>query len=358
MSNIFLDIDHNKILFHYMNAPLLGLEYRPKIITIALNCHGSEYNLPNYELQKRLQTQMEYDDETIETIADNVRVLSLVGENGSVAMGDRASCAEKQDIESYLEIASRYFYPEGETSTTPTYEILQHLAEEYKSVYETTVMREYEMVEDINDLSDFEHIIRSLNYGESLQLVGSSYDKHYNFSDTSKEFKLFGLHLVNIRNYPEFETEISIVPILDERKNYRANLLNEEKKQKMLGFADESIREKVEQLLNKILIEKDVFLSEIITLFHLLGFDVINIIDLSCRSNWFGEKVDGRINSREINARDRENAKRHNRAFGKPVTKRKKTIKNKKKKQKQRQITKRRRKIGGTGGSPLPPPRP
>jgi hypothetical protein len=317
------------------------LEYRPKIITIALNCHGSEYNLPNYELKNRLKTQMELDDETIQTIADNVRVLSLVGENGSVAMGDRASCVEKQDIESYLEIASRYFHPEGETSTTPTYEILQNLAEEYKSVYETTVMREYEMVEDHNDLRDFERIIRSLNYGETLQLVGSSYDKHYNFSDKSREFKLFGLHLVNIRNYSEVETEISIVPILDGSENYRVNLLNGEKKQKMLDFADETNRDKAEQLLNKILIEKDVFLSEIITLFHLLGFDVINIIDLSCRSNWFGEEVDGRINSREINVRDRENAERHNRAFGKPVTKRKKTEKNKKKKQKQ--ITKRRK---------------
>jgi hypothetical protein len=311
-----------------------GLEYRPKIITIALNCHGSEYNLPNYELKNRLQTQMKLDDETIQTITDNVRILSLVGENGSVAMGDRASCAEKQDIESYLEIASRHFCPEGETSTTPTYEILQHLAEEYISVYRETVMREYEMEEDINELSDFERIIRSLNYGDSLQLIGSTYDKHYNFSDTRREFKLFGLHLVNIRNYPEFETEISIVPILDERKNYRANLLNGEKKQKMLGLADESNRDKTEQLLNKILIEKDVFLSEIITLFHLLGFDVINVIDLSCRSNWFGEEVHGRINSKEINVRDRENATRHNHAFGKTVTKRKKTIKNKKKKPK------------------------
>lgn len=312
-----------------------GLEYRPKIITIALNCHGSEYNSSEYELQKRLQTQMELDDETIQTIADNVRILSLVGENGSVAMGDRASCAKKQDIESYLEIASRYFYPEGETSTTPTYEILQNLAEEYISVYETTVMREYEMVEDDNDLRDFERIIRSLNYGESLQLIGSSYDKHYNFSDTSREFKLFGLHLVNIRNYPEFETEISILPILDERKNYRVNLLNEEKKQKMLGFAEEPKRDKVKQLLHKILIEKDVFLSEIITLFHLLGFDVINVIDLSCRSNWFGEEVDGRINSREINARDRANATRHNHAFGKKrKTNKRKTNKRKTKKRK------------------------
>ena len=100
-------------------------------------------------------------------------------------------------------------------------------------------------------------------------------------------------------------------------------------------------------MLNKILIEKDVFLSEIITLFHLLGFDVINIIDLSCRSNWFGEKVEGRINSREINVRDRENAERHNHAFGKTVTKRKKTEKNKKKnkkkKQRRRRSTKRQR---------------
>jgi len=325
-------------------------ENAPKIITIALNCHGSEYNLSDYEFKKRLQTQMELDAETIQTVVDNVRVLSLVGENGSVAMGDRASCTEKQDIESYLEIASRHFYPEGEISTTPTYELLQHLAEEYKSVYRTTIMREYELIEDINDLPDFERIIRSLNYGDSLQLISSSYDKHYNFSNLNEEFKLFGLHLVNIRNYPEFETEISIVPILDESGNYRANLLNGEKKQKMLGFTDEFNRSKVEQLLDKILIEKSIFLSEIIILFRLLGFDVINVIDLSCRSNWFDEGVDGRINSREINVRDRENAKRHNQAFGKPVTKRKKTIKNKKKKQtrRRRRITKRRRKIGGS----------
>jgi hypothetical protein len=149
---------------------------------------------------------------------------------------------------------------------------------------------------------------------------------------------------VNIRNYPEFETEISIVPIIDGNKNYKVNLLNGEKKQKMLDFTYESNHDKAEQLLNKILIEKDVFLSEIITLFHLLGFDVINVIDMSCRSNWFGEEVDGRINSREMNVRDRENAKRHNRALGKIMKKKKtekKTIKNKTKKQKQ--ITKRRK---------------
>jgi hypothetical protein len=328
----------------------------PKTITIMINAHGSEYNSPYHELKTKLGRDYRYSDskytnETdIENILDNVRILSLAGKNGLLAIGDPVTCSEKTDVESYIESAHRFFADETEPMLS-TYEILQELAQDYLPIYETTLIRQ----EEADDY--YTRAVASFREGQSLQVIGSTYDKKYSFNDTENVFKLFGVHVVNIRNYPEIEDVLSVVKIgVDEEVDPSINIIDKEKMERLLTFIGPSNKNhyKAEDILKRIAIdlthetlqqitrgkteiierpiEKNIFLSQIIFLFNLLGFEIINIIDLSCRSNNFNEEIEGIISSSKVDRLDRENATRHNRAYGKKTKRHKKTKRQKRQK--------------------------
>ena len=257
---------------------------RDSVITVIIGGHGSEF------FHKDL-TDLDISEEVI----TNTRVLSMAGLVGHVGWVCE-TCEEDNTCsqEKFVSEAQQIF-DEPSNSNKSTFEILEELSKIYKVIYERN------LTAIINsNAPDALHIpktIKSLETEQYCHLLVPQHEKMFYLNTPKDDIIQSFIKVINVRNYTDNPD----------------NILSPES----------YIRQKLERT-------NTFTLSDIIKYFNSIGFETINIIDLTCRSSYgyqvnLPEEEEERMTIREAEALQKTNKTRG----GKRRRRRQKTRKHK-----------------------------